>query len=87
MNTTSVTTVVFHGQEITTLEHHSETYVAMKPICEAIGLGWQSQFNRIKRHPLMVGLRKRSASPSNTSTAGYSASTPTASNPKSVKTC
>ncbi|EAR08453.1 hypothetical protein MED297_17712 [Reinekea sp. MED297] len=53
MNTQSVTTVVFHGHQLTTLEHHSETYVAMKPVCEAIGLQWEAQLKRIRRNPVL----------------------------------
>lgn len=51
---TQIATVDFHGHALIVITGPSgEHLVAMKPICEAIGLGWQSQYNRIKRHPVM----------------------------------
>lgn len=47
-------TVHFHGHDLTVITGPAgEHLVAMKPICEAIGLGWQSQYNRIQRHPVL----------------------------------
>ncbi len=43
----------FHGTNIPTFNVEGVIRVAMKPICDAIGLGWQSQFHRIKRHPVL----------------------------------
>jgi len=46
-------TIKFYDNEIFTVEKDGEHYVAMKPVCENIGLQWQAQFNRIKRHPVL----------------------------------
>lgn len=55
MNTnTQVVTVEFHGQPMIAVKNGDEIYVAMKPITEAIGLQWEAQLKRIKRHPVMV---------------------------------
>ena len=45
--------IEFYGSRIYTVEKEGEHYVAMKPICENIGVQWQAQFNRIKRHPVL----------------------------------
>lgn len=47
--TTLAQTVNFHNQTLTTLEKDGKQYVAMKPICENIGLDWVSQHKRIQR--------------------------------------
>lgn len=53
-HTTHIAAVDFHGQSLTVITGpNGEHLVAMKPICEGIGLGWQSQYNRIKRHPVL----------------------------------
>ena len=55
MNTTTqVVTVDFHGQPMIAVKNGDEIRVAMKPIAEAIGLDWNGQFQRIKRHPVMA---------------------------------
>jgi antirepressor protein len=46
-------TVPFHNQNVIATLISDVPHIAMKPICENIGIGWQSQFNRIKRHPVM----------------------------------
>jgi hypothetical protein len=52
--TNQLGTVSFQGRNLTVITTESgEHLVAMKPICEAIGLGWQSQYNRIRRHPVL----------------------------------
>ena len=49
-----VSTVHFHGQELALLfDADQQPLVAMKPICENIGLLWQAQFNRIKRDEVL----------------------------------
>lgn len=54
MNTnTQVVTVDFHGQQMIAIKNGDQINVAMKPICESIGIDWKSQYNRIKRHPVM----------------------------------
>ena len=43
-------TISFYGKQIMTTEVNGEHYVAMKPVCENIGLDWSAQLKRIKRH-------------------------------------
>ena len=45
----SVATVTFHGHDLITLQHEGETFAALRPIVDAIGLAWHGQFQRIKR--------------------------------------
>ncbi|SER21072.1 BRO family, N-terminal domain [Azotobacter beijerinckii] len=54
-NTSPILAAVdFHGQSLTVLTSATgEHLVAMKPICEAIGLQWEAQLKRIKRHPVL----------------------------------
>ncbi|MFI2816820.1 phage antirepressor N-terminal domain-containing protein [Vreelandella piezotolerans] len=51
--TASPVSINFHGASIPTFNVEGVIRVAMKPICDAIGLGWQSQWHRIKRHPVL----------------------------------
>jgi hypothetical protein len=51
--TTQSHTVQFHNQTLTAAMVDDIPYVAMKPICENIGLQWNSQFERIRRHPVL----------------------------------
>ena len=51
---TQIATVDFHGHALTVITGPvGEHLVAMKPIVEAIGLQWEAQLKRIKRHPVM----------------------------------
>lgn len=52
-NTTNTQIVNFHGAALLTVLHKDEPYVAMKPVCEAIGLDWRSQRQRIMRHEVL----------------------------------
>ena len=52
---TLLTTIQFHDQTILATEHEGTHYVAMKPIVENIGLNWDAQRQRIKRHPVLSG--------------------------------
>ncbi len=45
--------VAFHGHDILTINDGETIRVAMKPICEAIGIDWEAQRKRIQRHPIM----------------------------------
>ncbi len=45
--------VPFHGHQLLTINDGNSIRVAMKPICEAIGLDWSAQFRRIERHPVL----------------------------------
>jgi hypothetical protein len=51
--TTQSVSVQFHDQSLTAAVIDGKPYVAMKPICENIGLDWKSQYNRIKRHQVL----------------------------------
>lgn len=48
-NQISTQTVSFNNQSLITIEQNGMHYVAMKPICENIGLSWEPQLLRIKR--------------------------------------
>lgn len=48
-----IQTVNFHNQTLITLQKDGVPYVAMKPICENIGLDWKSQFARINRDEVL----------------------------------
>lgn len=43
----------FYGSDLLTIERNGTLYVAMKPVCKSIGLQWENQFKRIKRHPVL----------------------------------
>ncbi|HDX0977183.1 phage antirepressor N-terminal domain-containing protein [Pasteurella multocida] len=46
-------TVNFHNQTLLTVEQNDVQYVAMRPICENIGLNWASQYQRIQRDEVL----------------------------------
>lgn len=48
-NQISTQTISFNNQSLITIEQNGSHYVAMKPICENIGLSWEPQLLRIKR--------------------------------------
>lgn len=39
------------GARLATFEHEGQRWVAMKPIVEGMGLGWASQFKKLKAGP------------------------------------
>lgn len=45
--------VSFNNQTITAFMHNDTPVVALKPICENMGLQWEAQLKRIKRHPVL----------------------------------
>ncbi|MDG6894518.1 phage antirepressor N-terminal domain-containing protein [Volucribacter amazonae] len=49
----AVKTVNFHNQILLTIEQNNIHYVAMRPICENIGLDWAAQYSRIKRDEVL----------------------------------
>ncbi|GJH43249.1 phage antirepressor N-terminal domain-containing protein [Pasteurella canis] len=51
--TAQIQTINFHNQPLSTFEHNSIYYVAMKPICENIGLNWDGQRQRIQRDEVL----------------------------------
>ena len=48
-----VQNISFHGQTVPVFTRNNQHYVAMKPICENIGLDWKAQYDRIKRHAVL----------------------------------
>lgn len=51
--TASPISINFHGSIIPTFNVAGIVRVAVKPICDAIGLNWRSQYNRMQRHPVL----------------------------------
>lgn len=45
--------IEFHGDELVAVEINGKPYVAVKPICEMIGLNWSGQFTRIKNDAIL----------------------------------
>lgn len=52
-NQTQLQTIQFYNRTLTTFEQNNVHYVAMRPICENIGLAWSSQLQRIKRDDVL----------------------------------
>ena len=52
-NQISTQTISFNNQSLVTFEQNGVHYTAMKPICDNIGLQWESQYNRIKRDDIL----------------------------------
>ncbi len=50
---TQLQTIQFYNRTLTTFEQNNIHYVAMKPICENIGLAWNAQFERIRRDDVL----------------------------------
>lgn len=48
-----IQTVNFHNQTLITLQKDGVPYVAMKPVCENIGLDWEAQRQRINRDEVL----------------------------------
>ena len=53
MSNTKLETIQFHNQQLIVLNHQNKPYIAMKPVCENIGLDWHAQLNRINRHHVL----------------------------------
>lgn len=51
--TSSIQTVSFHGQQLAVIPQQEKLFVAIKPICENIGLAWGSQYNRLQRDEVL----------------------------------
>ena len=43
----NIQTIEFNNQQLLTVEKDGIKYVAVKPICENLGLDWASQFTKI----------------------------------------
>ena len=52
-NQISTQTISFNNQSLITVEQNSNHYVAMKPICENIGIDWRAQRQRIVRDEVL----------------------------------
>ena len=52
-NQISTQTISLNNQSLITVEQNGNHYVAMKPICENIGLAWEPQVLRIKRDEVL----------------------------------
>lgn len=50
---TQLSTIQFYNHTLATFEQNNVQYVAMRPICENIGLSWNAQFERIKRDEVL----------------------------------
>ncbi|MFH6786744.1 phage antirepressor N-terminal domain-containing protein [Methylobacterium sp. MA0201] len=50
---TALVTVDFRGDTLFAVERDEGAFVAIKPICDRLGLSWGSQYNRIMRDPLL----------------------------------
>jgi hypothetical protein len=48
-----IVSIDFYGNSIVAVLKEGVPYVAMKPICENIGLQWEAQLKRIKRNPVL----------------------------------
>ena len=46
-------TISFNDQSLTAINQNQTIYVAMKPICENIGLDWEAQRQKIKRNHIL----------------------------------
>ena len=53
MNNTNIQTINFNNQQLLTVEKDGIKYVAVKPICENLGLDWSSQKKRIERDDVL----------------------------------
>ncbi len=51
MNPNPITKI--NGIDIVTVEKDGETYLPVKPICEAIGIAFQSQNDKLREHPIL----------------------------------
>lgn len=51
--TNQLSTIQFYGQSLITIEQDGKYYVAMRPICDNIGLDWTAQAQRIKRDEVL----------------------------------
>jgi len=47
------TIIKFHDAELTGVETNGEIFIALKPICEAIGIDWERQRERLNEHPIL----------------------------------
>lgn len=46
--------VPFRGQTLLTVRDGEQVRVAIRPICEALGLDWSAQYRRLLRNPVLA---------------------------------
>lgn len=56
VNANRAITVPFHGAELYVVEHNGQPYTPMKPIVQAIGLDWGSQFRKVAANEARWGI-------------------------------
>jgi len=49
----SIIAVPFQNDTLIAIEREDGIYIAIRPICERLGLNWSGQFLRIKRHAIL----------------------------------
>ena len=49
----NIQTINFNNQQLLTVEKDGVKYVAVKPICENLGLAWGAQFVKIKENQIL----------------------------------
>ena len=52
-STSSIIVVPFQGDTLIAVERADGIYIAIRPICERLGIQWSGQLQRIKRHPIL----------------------------------
>lgn len=53
-----ITIIDFHGDTIFAIESPDGVFIAVKPICQRLGVAWNGQFERIKRDTILTeGIR------------------------------
>lgn len=53
MSNNQISTVDFRGHPLTVITASGQQLVAMRPVCEGIGLDWKAQYSRIKRDEVL----------------------------------
>lgn len=43
----------FYGDDLLAILVHDEPYIALKPICDYLGLAWNAQYERVQRDPVL----------------------------------
>ena len=53
MTATALVPVEFHGATLYAITVDGVHHVALRPICDALGIDWEAQRLRIRRHPVL----------------------------------
>jgi hypothetical protein len=54
LSSKSLVTLDFHGNSLVTFQHDGEPFVAMRSVCEGMGLDWASQYVKLKNSPVLM---------------------------------